>query len=306
VESYLLILKESWRFKHQRKTEDTAIYWYNGNLIQANTLELAIDDPGLLYGATVFTTLRIYHQSLNSPLTNWEGHCDRLLTTLQTFDWQQPEWNRLRQGAEALMQQFPVLRLTIFPDGREWIAGRFLPDNLIKRQHNGIAASVIAGPQFQRCLPAYKTGNYLSAWLARATAQQMSAQEAILVDESDSWLETTTGNLWGWQDGSWWTPPLTAGILPGVMRSQLINWLRSHNQQVKEEPWRHETVQGFEAIAYSNSVVEVIPIHTVIEGRGARGVDAPAASRRVGQGVIQLKYDPYHSSLQQLRKLFLT
>ncbi len=208
------------------------------------------------------------------------------------------------------MPQFPVLRLTIFPDGREWIAGRFLPDNLIKRQHHGIAASVIAGPQFQRCLPAYKTGNYLSAWLARATAQQMSAQEAILVDERGSWLETTTGNLWGWQDGSWWTPPLTAGILPGVMRSQLINWLRSHNHQVKEEPWRHETVQGFEAIAYSNSVVEAIPIHTIIQGRGARGVDAPAASRRVGRGarekINQLSYDPYHPSFTQLRGLFIT
>lgn len=140
--------------------------------------------------------------------------------------------------------------------------------------------------QFQRWLPAHKTGNYLPAWLARATAQQMLAQEAILVDESGRWLETTTGNLWGWRDGRWWTPPLDDGILPGVVRSQLLNWLLSHQEQVREEPWSGELVQGFEAIAYTNSVVEVIPIHTVI------------------QPTSQLKYDPYHPGFKKLRGLF--
>lgn len=181
---------------------------------------------------------------------------------------------------------FPVLRITVFPDGREWITGRELPDNLTYRQQCGIKAGVIAAPQFQRWLPAHKTGNYLPAWLARATAEQMLAQEAILVDESGRWLETSTGNIWGWRDGMWWTPAIEYGILPGVVRSQLLNWLSRHQEQVREEPWSAELVQGFEAIAYTNSVVEVIPIHTVI------------------QPTSQLKYDPYHPGFQKLRGLF--
>lgn len=294
AERYLLLLKEECRLHPPKKIEEVVIFWYNGDLVQANTLELAIDDPGLLYGATVFTTLRIYHQSLDSARTNWMGHCDRIADSLQTFGWQQPDWNRLRQGAETLMAHFPVLRITVFPDGREWIAGRFLPINLTERQQNGIAASVMAAPQFQRWLPAHKTGNYLPAWLAKAYAQNMLASdEAILVDESGNWLETSTGNLWGWRDGSWWTPPLEAGILPGVVRSQLITWLSCHDQPVREEPWLAEIVKGFEAIATTNSVVEVIPIHTVIQGREAIGH-------------TQLKYDPHHPSLQKLQGLFFT
>jgi hypothetical protein len=102
----------------------------------------------------VFTTLRVYHQSLDSALTNWTGHCDRIESTLQTFAWQQPNWNRLRQGAEILIAHFPVLRITVFPDGREWITGRFLPENLTDKQQHGVAASILAGTQFQRSLPA--------------------------------------------------------------------------------------------------------------------------------------------------------
>jgi len=48
-----------------------------------------------------------------------------------------------------------------------------------------------------------------------------------------------------------------------------------------------ELVKGFEAIAYSNSVVEVIPIHTAGSGRG-------------GEHVNQMNYDPYHPGFKQL------
>jgi 4-amino-4-deoxychorismate lyase len=259
------------------------MFWYNGSLIQSQTLELDIYDPGLLYGATVFTTLRVYDNSLDSSLTNWQAHCDRLFFSLQAFNWQQPDWQRLRQGAEVMLTHFPVLRITIFPDGREWIIGRFLPENLSDKQKHGVACAV-ASCALSRSLPSHKTGNYLSAWLAKNTVSE-NAQEAILVDTQGNWLETSTGNLWGWGDGSWWTPPLEAGILPGISRQQLMNSLSHHQQVVREQPWTPELVQSLEAIAYTNSVVEIIPIHTVHQSTGS------------------LKYNPYHRSLQKLKGL---
>lgn len=261
-------------------------FWYNGNLVQAGTLELAIDDPGLLYGATVFTTLRVYHQSLENSLTNWVGHCDRLQASVKTFGWQQPNWQRVRQGAEALVDDFPVLRITLFPDGREWITGRGLPVDLVERQQRGIVAWLTETSLCQRSIPAHKTGNYLPSWLALQAAQKMGAQEAILVDAAGNWLETSGGNLWGCYQEHWWTPPLEAGILPGLMRSQLIHWLLCQNEIVEEEPWSADRVKAFEAIAYTNSVMEVVPIHTVL-----RACD-------------RLSYDPSHRGFKQLRELF--
>jgi 4-amino-4-deoxychorismate lyase len=263
--------------------------WYDGRLLPAATLELSIHEPGLLYGATVFSTLRVYSQSLDHPLTHWQAHCARLDHSLQTLGWQQPNWEQVRQGAEALRSQFPVLRITLFPDGREWIIGRELPSDLSVRQQQGIIAW-LATPEpeleWQRSLAAHKTGNYLSAWLAGQRAQQLGAQEAILVDASGNWLETTTGNLWGWGQGQWWTPPTEAGILPGIVRQQLITALARHNKKVGAIPWHPDWVTQLEAIAYSNCVVELVPIRVVFS-----------------QDTVHT-YAADHAAWQELRQLF--
>lgn len=259
-------------------------YWFDGAKVESDQISLPIQDPGLIYGATVFTTLRIYG-SLDHSLTNWNGHIERLKTSLDAFHWQHPDWQRLRSGAEWLALYYPVLRVVIFPDGREWITGRFPPPDLAQRQQKGITAWVARG-EFCRSLPQFKTGNYLAPWLALQTAQRLNAQEAILTDSQGNWLETSTGTIWGWRDKRWWTPPLDAGILPGLLRSQLIFWLKCQNEEVIQEPWTEDVIRHFEAIAYTNCVMEVIPIHTII------------------QGDAQVSYPLQHPGFQMLRQRF--
>jgi len=239
-------------------------YWFDGNLHQGNQLTLAVDDPGLLYGATVFTTLQVYDHSLDHPLTAWSAHCDRIRQTLAAFHWPPPNWPSLRRGAEILQTEFPVLRVTCFPDGRELITGRPLPQDLLVRQQQGISAWVADAADYARPLPGYKTGNYLGCWLALQAAQRRGAQEAILINDQTHWLETSTGNLWGWAAGRWWTPPLEAGLLPGMARSQVMASLRRQGYDVQEAVWTRPLIHQFETLAYSNAVVQIIPIHTVL------------------------------------------
>ncbi len=263
------------------------MFFYNGNFHQSSSLELSIADPALLYGATVFTTLRVYEQSLDSPVTAWQAHCQRLKSSLELFQWPEPDWEQVREGAELMMARWPVLRIVIFPDGRELILGRILPPELAIRQAGGVKGWVADDELFVRSLPTHKTGNYLSSWLALQAAQRQGCQEAILVDGQGNWLETSTGNLWGWREGRWWTPPIEVGILPGVMRSQLLNSLRSQGHPAILKAWTADVVSGFEALAYSNSVVEVIPICEVFSGNQTR------------------LYPSSHHGFSQLRQLFL-
>lgn len=244
------------------------------------------DDPGMLYGATVFTTLRVYQESLDSQFTNWTGHCLRLKTSIDIFKWQQPNWQRVRQGAERMMAHWPILRIAIFPDGRELITGRILPSDLAIRQQSGIKAWVADDELFVRSLPTHKTGNYLPSWLALQEAQRRGCKEAILIDGHGNWLETSTGNLWGWRDRRWWTPPVEADILPGVMRSQLLHSLETQGEPAIEEPWTATVIEQFEALAYSNSVVEIIPICEVVRSHKS------------------LTYDPHHSAFGSFRGIF--
>jgi 4-amino-4-deoxychorismate lyase len=255
------------------------MYWYDGTFRKQTTLELPIDEPGLLYGATVFTTLRVYEQSLEHPGTNWQAHRDRVTSSLSQLHWQVPDWSRIYQGAETLASTYPVLRITIFPDGREWIIGRALPANLNQFQQQGITAWVTSSQDYERSLPQHKSGNYLTPWLAKQQAQAQGAQEAILTDVMGNWLETSTGNLWGHNEQGWWTPPL-GDILPGIARSRLLQIL----DDVHQTPWTAALVATFDCIAYTNSVVEMIPIHTVI-----------AADK-------QNRYQSQHPALTQLKQ----
>ncbi|MEM8781140.1 MAG: aminotransferase class IV [Cyanobacteria bacterium P01_G01_bin.49] len=244
------------------------MYWYDGQLIEQNNICLPITEPGLIYGATTFTTLRVYNRSLEHPLTQWKAHCHRLERSLIDFDWNAPNWQQLRQGALNLLEHYPILRLIIFPDGREWITGRFLPKDLEVYQRQGVKGWVANHSLFQRTLPSYKTGNYLGAWLGLQQAKKQGFQEAILVDSQGNWLESSTGNLWGWKGGIWYTPALETGILPGIGRSQLIDWLVSQNREIVKTQWTPEWFKTLEIIAYTNSVLEVVPFsHIVLENR---------------------------------------
>ncbi|MGD1910778.1 MAG: aminotransferase class IV [Rivularia sp. (in: cyanobacteria)] len=263
------------------------MYWYNGELIESQTIQLPINEPGLLFGATIFTTLRVYHNSLDSRLTHWEAHHQRLLSSVQNLDFQQPNWLNIRRGAEILINHFPILRITLFADGKEWITGRLISfSDLTEKQEYGVNVNVAKTEQY-RSLPSHKTGNYLAPWLAKKNALKQSIQETILTDSAGNWLETSTGNLWGWRDGCWFTPPLNAGILPGIMREKLLDWLRNNQYPVKEGPFSSELVKEFAALAYSNCVVEILPIYQVTQPKA------------------KLQYDPKHHCFKELQRYFL-
>jgi len=236
------------------------MYFYQGKLYQEEQIQLSINDNTWLYGATIFTTFRVYQHSLTHPLTNWEAHCDRLAKSIVEFNWEFPNWDHITQGAKLLLPHYPVLRITLFPDGRELIIGRQLPPQLEKQQQEGITAQVITNSKLQRPIADHKTGNYLTAYLARQQTQQLGYEEAILTDTEGNWLETSTGNLWGYSQGIWFTPQLNGNLLPGIARKFI---LQQAQFPIRENQWTHEFVATLEAISYSNSVVEIIPFKLI-------------------------------------------
>jgi 4-amino-4-deoxychorismate lyase len=242
-------------------------YWYQGQWFESKTLSIAYDDPGLLYGATVFTTCRVYEKSIDHPLTLWTAHQQRLIHSLLTLGWTPPSWQQIEQGISEVIQHFPdrsIIRITIFPDGRELIFGRDLPADLAQRQQQGIVAKVVNG--FDRSLAAHKTGNYLAPWLAKQLVSP--AAEAILTDGAGRWLETSTGNLWGWDGENFYSP--VTDSLAGIARTYLVQWLQSQGRIVDEQPWDLNVIDRFVGLAYSNSVVQMVPIHTVISDCGVQ------------------------------------
>ena len=244
------------------------MYWFDGQWQDKETITLNVGEPGLLYGATAFTTLRVYEGNLEHPLSHWPHHQNRLEQTTAQWGWPAPDWQQLTPIARQLAKQFSVLRLTLFADGKAWLLGKSLPPHLHQQQRQGRVA-VVAEPQgLSRSLADFKTGNYLAPWLLAQQAQQQGAQEGILVNAQGNWLETCTGNLWAWGQGVYWTPPLDGQILPGVTRGRLLQYLQAQSQTVRQDPWTPDLVQSFTAIAYSNSVLELMPLRQILTPTG--------------------------------------
>lgn len=261
------------------------MFYFDRHLKEGNYIELDIYDSTWLYGATIFTTLRVYNNSLFHPLTNWDSHRHRLKTSIEKFAWKMPDWEQIEAEATILLEHFPVLRITLFPDGKELIIGRQLPANLLEKQAFGVKGFVSIEPELQRSLPLHKTGNYLSPWLALQQAQKQGYDEAILTDLNHNWLETSTGNLWGYKDGIWFTPSLETGILPGIARKTI---LEKADFPIEINTWSEEFVQQLSSIVYSNSVVAILPFNTIT----------------MGENII--KYNVHHPCLEMLRKIITT
>lgn len=247
-----------------RQNFDFPGFWYDGASRSGNQISLDITDPGLLYGATVFTTLRLYERNLVDSRTAWQLHRSRLTQSLEEFGWTMPDWSRVETGIAQIAD--PVVRVTIFPDGREWIVGRALPADLTQRQTEGITAWVMDQSVGTRSHPHHKTGNYLTPWFGLHAARSRGAEETILTNPQGDWLETCTGSLWGWADGIWYTPTVAAGILPGIARDRIISGLKCQNREVLECHWDTDLTRRLTIVAYSNCVVAVVPIRRILSG----------------------------------------
>lgn len=75
---------------------------------------------------------------------------------------------------------------------------------------------------------------------ARAEFSKDEADEVILLNERDEVCEGTITNIFAESaDGMLLTPPLTSGLLPGVLRAELIRERRARGEVLKLDDLRH-------------------------------------------------------------------
>ena len=75
---------------------------------------------------------------------------------------------------------------------------------------------------------------------ARAEFSKEDADEVILINERDEVCEGTITNIFAEAaDGMLLTPPLTSGLLPGVLRAELIRERKARGEVLKLDDLRH-------------------------------------------------------------------
>jgi branched-chain amino acid aminotransferase len=120
-------------------------------------------------------------------------------------------------------------------------------------------------------LSRHKTTNCLTAILAKREAAEAGRDDALLLNNRGHVAEATVSNVFIARDGRIVTPPLTAGILPGITRAAVLEICRAAGISCAEEVVTLGEVIAADEVFLTNTLMEIMP---------ARGV----AGRRVGDG----------------------
>lgn len=128
--------------------------------------------------------------------------------------------------------------------------------------------------------PAAKSGNYLNNVLGLAEAKAMGATDCVMRNTDGSITEASTSNLFARLDGVWCTPPLSAGILAGITRAELLTFLPRMDEPVEERPIAAEDLERADELFLSSTLRDVGPV-THLQGKPLHGGGAGPSTARI-------------------------
>ncbi|MFQ5803528.1 MAG: aminotransferase class IV [Candidatus Methylomirabilales bacterium] len=112
-------------------------------------------------------------------------------------------------------------------------------------------------------LLAFKTTNYFENSYARQWAGHQGFYDALFFNERGEVTETTTANLFLVRGRSLITPPVSAGLLPGIARQHLLASAEHSGLGAEERPVTTADLEKAEEVLLSNAIVEVLPVKEI-------------------------------------------
>lgn len=126
--------------------------------------------------------------------------------------------------------------------------------------------------------PGIKSGNLLNNVLAYMQAKEQGAFEGILCNLAGYITEGTGSNIFFVRNQALWTPPLEAGLLPGVTRGLVLELARKENIPAAERNISPEEVGEFEECFITGTTKGVVPVREISGTQFARA-PGPISSR---------------------------
>jgi branched-subunit amino acid aminotransferase/4-amino-4-deoxychorismate lyase len=273
--------------------------WVNGTLARGEEAMLSLFDRGARDGEGVFETLRVYG---GQPF-QWDRHMERLVLSAAELGFPVPPApSRLRHGLAQVLaaegMSDAVARVTVtrgVPGGRPtrtgaWVEAEPLHARLWKGTRSGEAHLIFSKRTFHPGpLARYKTTSRLAYSLAREEVRAAAADEALLCAEGGEVLEGAVSNVFAVTRGTIATPPLSRGILPGIVRAWVLATCETLGLTVREAVLQREALLEADEIFLTNSVQEVVPVSRI----GDRVVPA----REIGSRLRDL----YRASVAEAR-----
>jgi branched-chain amino acid aminotransferase len=248
------------------------LVFLNGQFVPEERAVVSVFDRSFLYGDGLFETMRVFRG--------------------KPFRWQQ-HWERLHGGADFLNIKLPYSSEALRQFANELVEKNKMPDSLLRltlsrgvgvrgyspkgAENPTLVMSLRHAPGHDanslprwklitssHRLPAneplahFKTCNKLAQILARAEADAAGADEALLLNTAGFVVEGASSNLF-WIDGDTiCTPPLAAGVLPGITRGVVFETCEKLGLKMREANITPEKLKDVDGVFVSLSSFGII------------------------------------------------
>jgi branched-chain amino acid aminotransferase len=251
----------------------------NGNVVPAEQARVSVMDNGFTFGDAVYETLRTYggrpfhldrHLErlrasagrLGSAAPAGDGLFARRLDDLLARAGNDESYIRiiLTRGEGDISYRFdrvkgPTLVMVVKPfeppPARDYAEGIPIVIASVRRNH-------------PRALdPAIKSNNLLNNILAVRDGQARGAAEAILLNDMGEVAEGASSNIFVVKDGAVSTPPLGAGILPGITRRLVLDLCRELGIPASEQTLSAADLFAADEVFITSTTKEAAPVRTI-------------------------------------------
>jgi len=260
----------------------TTVY-VNGRISDARDAVVSVLDHGFLYGEGVYETLRTYDRRLFL----FDRHARRLRRSASmialdvTFSDEQlltaitDTMVQAQFGDEAYVRVLvtrgvgelsydpkatpsPTLAIIVKPQ----------VDPSASVYQDGVAVAIVDTIRNHpgSVNPMIKSNNLMNNALAMQEAIRRGAFEGVMRNYRGELTECTTANLFVVKDGAVLTPPLDAGILPGITREFIFEIATAIDINVRAAVLRDDDLYGADEAFLTSTTREAVPI-TSVNGR---------------------------------------
>jgi branched-chain amino acid aminotransferase len=160
-----------------------------------------------------------------------------------------------------------IVKPLVLPDARTFTDGIGIALVSVRRNHP------------QALNPMIKSNNLLNNALAMQEAYAAGAEEALMLNQAGELAECSQSNIFLVKDRSVMTPPLSAGLLPGITRAFVLDLTGELGLSGEERRLTPEDLWSADEVFITGTTREITPVVT-IDGRAiGRGTPGPTTQR---------------------------
>jgi branched-chain amino acid aminotransferase len=269
----------------------------NGRISGERDAVVSVFDHGFLYGEGVYETMRTY----NGRPFLYDRHMRRLRRSAQMIALGVPFSDealasQIRDttlaanlgGAEAYIRVLLTrgvgdltYDLTATPAPSVVVIVKAQVDPPAEAYRTGVPVVIVSVVRNHPASvnPMIKSNNLMNSALAMQEAHRSGAFEGVMRNYRGEITECTTSNLFIVRGAAVLTPPLDAGLLPGITREFLFDVGRDAGIEIREEVLHDDDLYGADEAFLTSTTREAVPIVTVDGRTVGTGRPGPVTNR---------------------------